>query len=175
MPSIRCVGCISKEKRKARMDESYFGQPTLYLNGKKVGHITSVDLSRCEDNGVVRLFPRQDSISLTYDISNCGFDWKDYRRRYTKRYKKILCWAVTHGYAVHSNYYEDGFDIKFVILRTPRQVKRFLEKAWHCPNLKIEDRWMMAYKIKKGRIVPVCVWKDASELVDKYERIYAKQ
>lgn len=135
----------------------------------------SVDMSDSCDHGVCTLL--EDGVPRDFFESRLikPFDWKDYRRRYIRRNMKMLCYAVTHGFWVYSNYYEDGFDIKFIRLRTPRQVKWFLKKAWHCPNIEIRDRWMQSYSIRKNRLVPVCVWKDSSKLIDKYERLYAKK
>ena len=96
-------------------------------------------------------------------------DWKTYRRNYIKRCRKPFLWAVTHGLSIHTYYIDEHFDTKSVTMRTPRQVKAFLKKAWHCPDVRIFDRWFIAYKIRKNKVAPIRnVWMDAFK---KYEKI----
>lgn len=114
------------------------------------------------NTGVVTKHQKEET-SQTFELKRIfGFDWKAYRRLYVMKCKKPFLWAVTHGLTIHTYYYKEGIDIRTIILTTPRQVKTFLKMAWHCLDVIILDRWFMAYKIKKGKVVPKSVWTDTS-------------
>ena len=157
-----------------------WGKPTVWLGDKQINGVTDASslvandteqseaASEPSDYGVK-------SYSLTFEIKSTGKNpfAKWYRRQCEigREQKKALLYAVTHGYKVVIPVCDKDDNIRYLVIKTPRMIRRIFNGIQWIPQLMMFDRQCCLCRIRRGRLVrKKNVWPSAKEMVEKYEK-----
>ena len=77
--------------------------------------------------------------------------WNMVRR--FRRERKVLLWALTHGYTVRVPIRDNNDNEGYIELTLPSQLRQIMRTTKFIPQYRIYDRYGSRYIIRKGRVV----------------------